>query len=200
MRSIHIVCTAILLAAVLVMAGTSAWSAERRQPLWQQIVVAPPTLVPQPMEGAPSRADEKTIKKSLSEAAMREAAKALVRTRLAAKVEAASATEPASAKGMTFSGTISLPVSLPPYVIGLRAHNRKGVFATAHFTLRDAEGKIIAEQQVSIRWDDVRWTRGSPRWRRNRLRDDVLEDAVRKVFARGVWQLSRQLENAGGAK
>lgn len=199
MKSIHIVCTALIL-AVLVMADISARSAERRQPLWQQIVVAPPTLEPQLMEGALARADEETIKKSLSEAAMREAAKALLRTRLAATVEVASHTESASAKGMTFSGTISLPVSLPPYVIGLRAHNRKGVFATAHFTLRDTEGKSIAEQQVLLKWDDVRWTSGAPRWRRKRQRDDVLKDAVRKASARGVWQISRQLANATSAQ
>lgn len=133
----------------------------------------------QPVEGAPTRADTATITERLSQLATAQVATSLGKT-------------PLAARGLRLIGTIRLPLSLPPRVVGLRAHDRKGIFVTAHFTLQGADGKSIAEQNVTLEWDDVRWTRGARPWKRNRALDEVLGDAAREAVNRGVWQLAKR--------
>lgn len=138
----------------------------------------------QPIEGATARADTAAITKRLSEAAIAQAAKSLDKP-------------PFASRGLRLSGVIRLPLSLPPRVIGLRAHDRKGNFVTANFTLHGADGKSLAEQSVTLKWDDVRWTQGARPWKRNRALDEVLEEATRKAVARAAWQISRQRGSGG---
>lgn len=138
------------------------------------------TIEAQPIEGAMARADEAVISKRLSEAANTQASKSLSKT-------------PLADRSLTLFGIIRLPLSLPPRIIGLHAHDRRGTFVSAQFTLRDADGKSLSEQSVTLRWKDVRWLTGSPKWRRNRALDEVLEDATRKVVDRAVKQAEKQL-------
>jgi hypothetical protein len=135
------------------------------------------TIEAQPIEGATARADTAAITKRLSEAANAQASKSLGKG-------------PLGTRGVALSGIIRLPLSLPPRVIGLRAHDRKGTFVSAQFTLRDAHGKSLSEQTVTLRWKDVNWLTGSPKWRRNRAVDEVLEDATRRAVNRALKQLA----------
>lgn len=165
----------ILLAAPLL---GSILSAHSQAPVAGESIAAPSIAIEsQPMEGAAVRADEPAIKGRLAETAANQAAITLKKS-------------PLAARGLTLTGTIRLPLSLPPRVIGLRAHDRKGTFVTAQFVLRGADGKSVAEQNVALEWDDVRWLTGAPKRRRNRPLNDVLEDAARKAVVRAVKQLA----------
>lgn len=164
---------------VWILLAVPLWCGSQMARAQAQTGTASITIEAQPIEGAATRADTPAIVQRLSEAAVNQAAVSLSKT-------------PLAARGVTLRGTIRLPLALPPGVIGLRAHDRKGIFVTAHFTMQGADGKSIAEQNVTLGWDDVRWTRGARPWKRNRALDEVLEDAARTAVDRGVWQLARR--------
>ncbi len=172
---------------LLLLVANPTLSAKRPQSLWTQAIVVPILIEAEPIEGATPRADVEAVAKRLSESATGEAGRRLLKERIAVTVET---TPPAA---VVLSGTIRLPLSLPPRVIGLRAHDRQGAFATAHFTLRDAGGKVITEETAMLKWDEVRWLRGGGHYRRNRALDEVLQDTARSATARAVKRLSQKL-------
>ena len=175
---------------VLLLLARVACSKTERRPLFEKVALAPFTVVAQPFEGSPPRADQDTIVRRLAEEATARAGRDILRRRIAGTVERLSAGSPLSTQVLV-AGTILLPVSLPRQVIGTRAAFRKGRFATVMISVTNADGRRLAQQEVVLGWDDVWWTRGA-RVRRNRALDEVLLDFVR----RGVDDAFKQLERA----
>jgi len=91
--------------------------------------------------------------------------------------------------GATITGTVQIPVSLPPDVKGIRAHRQKGRLAAATVKLLGPDGKSIREAEASLSWHEVRWLVGAPHFRRYRSPEEVLRDAAHKVVARAVERL-----------
>lgn len=151
------------------------------------VAVAPFTIDPQPFAGAPERADEKEFLKRLSEEATEQAQRSLIERHIADAATRASSRDAADGR-FVVTGTIRMPISLPPKVIGWDASRRRGHFATATVILLDATGKALSERDVAVNWDDVWWFQGGKSVHNNRL-DRVLEDFVRKAADHAVRRL-----------
>lgn len=152
--------------------------------------VAPFEIVPRPLEGATENLNGEALRKHLSEEATQQAIRTLLRHNMAEVRGDASKSGSATGDGLSMTGSVRLPLSLPPGVIGLRASSRKGPFATAVVTLKRSDGSVLASEERTLRWKDVRWTRGG-RVRRNRKVDDVLANSVRKSVDHAVRRLRR---------
>src|SRR5262249_12425825 len=94
----------------------------------------------------------------------------------------------ASSAPVLVAGVVRLPVSLPPYMHGLRAQMRHGCFITATVVLQRADGTILAREETPLNWGDVRWAYGA-KFRELRPLDQILEDFVRKVVDRAIKRL-----------
>ena len=174
-----------------------AWKAvgsAPKQPVFAAVRVAPFVIEPQPLSGAPERTDQSAFVKRLTEEATRQAEQSLLRHRIAGATRQSTPPGDAAPSGRSISGTLHLPLSLPPDVYGLRASSQKGSLATALIRVMDAGGQTIRTETASIRWRDVRWLRGA-RVRRNRPTDDVLADAARNVTDRAVKQLAAPMQS-----
>jgi hypothetical protein len=95
---------------------------------------------------------------------------------------------------LLLSGSISMPVILPPSMRGWAASHQAGVLATAHLILKEVDGNIFKEFDATIKWDDVRWSTGG-RARKARNPDDVLSDAVKVVAVKGTLKLLESLKS-----
>lgn len=141
-----------------------------------KVTVLPFTIEPQALPGAP--ADPKdTLRTLLAAEAASSAGKALREDLLV------------TAGATAITGTVQIPVSLPPDVWGLRAHRQKGRLAAATVRLLGPDKKTIREAEASLSWGDVRWLEGPPRFRRHRSPEEVLRSAVSKVVERAVERL-----------
>lgn len=152
------------------------------------VAVAPFTIDPQPFAGAPERADEKEFLKRLSEEATEQAQRSLIERHIADIATRVPSRDAADGR-VVVTGTIRMPISLPPRVIGWDASRRRGHFATATVTLLDATGKVLSEQNVAVDWGDVWWFQGGKSVHNNRL-DQVLGDFVRKAADHAVRRLN----------
>lgn len=169
--------------------SVSAKGQTRRVPAWEKVALVPFTIVPRAMEGAPARLDQNDIMQRLGSEATVRAERLLLKRGVAATVERVASAQ-ASAAPALVTGTVTLPISLPRGVIGWRALSRKGPFATAKVLLMDASGKVLAQQEVTLDWGDVRWLWGG-RARHNIPLDEVLMKFTRKAVDRAVEQLAR---------
>lgn len=144
-----------------------------------QVTVLPFTIEPQALPGAPAGPKE-NLRLLLAGEASSSAGEALRK-------------HPAEAAGVTaITGTVQIPVSLPPEVRGLHAHRQKGRLAAATVRLLGPDGKTIREAEASLSWGEVRWLTGAPRFRRNRPPEEVLRDAVGEVVERAVERLGKK--------
>ena len=125
-----------------------------------KVTVLPFTIESQVLPGAPADPKE-TLRVLLVAEASSSAGESLARSGLDGIAGAESIT-----------GTVRIPVSLPPDVRGLRAHRQKGHLAAATVRL-------------------LRWLKGPPRFRRNRPPEEVLRDAVGEVVERAVERLGK---------
>lgn len=141
-----------------------------------QVTVLPFTIEPQALPGAPADPKE-NLRSLLAGEASASAGEALRKN-------------PSDAAGVTaVTGTVRIPVSLPPEVWGLRAHRQKGRLAAATVRLLGPDGKTIREAEASLSWGEVRWLTGPPKFRRNRPQEEVLRSAVAEVVERAVERL-----------
>ncbi|MES1241215.1 MAG: hypothetical protein ABUT39_06305 [Acidobacteriota bacterium] len=108
--------------------------------------------------------------------------------KLAESVERVASVEAARGKTVV-TGTVRMPVSLPPQVKGLAADSRKGPLASATVRLLDADGNTLREAEAVLTWREARWLEGAPRFRRSRRVEAVLADAVDEVVERAVLRL-----------
>lgn len=157
---------------------------------WQKVAVVRWTIVPRVIENAPTRLDQDAIFKRLSDEAGARTERLLLKRRMAASVEHIETAQAVTAP-VFLTGTISLPISLPAGVIGLRARSQEGVFVVATVTLSDAAGKVLAREESSLNWNDAYWTNGSRRRKRNYKLDDVLAKFTRKAVDRAIEQLAK---------
>lgn len=176
--------------SLLLRADRTAMGAGPRPPAFAKVVVAPFVVQPQPFPGALERPEGGELERRLAEEAASRAARSLVRQRIASVAERVPSREAAAEGTVVVTDPVRLPLALPPDVRGLRAAFRPGIFAIAEVTMRRADGTFLAREQATLKWDEVRWTRGG-KVRRARPLDDVLQDAVRKVVDRAVKRLKR---------
>ena len=164
---------------------------------WQRIAVVAFTIEPQILDGSPERADQDAILKKLSIEAGKRAERLLLKRHVAATVEQVASIQATTAP-VFVTGTVSLPISLPPGVIGWRALTRKGTFVTTRIYLVDAAGKTLMQQTVTLDWGDVWWLHGGIR-KRNAKLDDVLVKFVRKSVDRAMEQMLAELSKGNKA-
>lgn len=181
---------------LLASAGLGATFRAGPAPALEQVLVVPFVVESQPYPGAAARPDEAEVLRRMGEEATARAERTLLKQRIAARV----ARVPLAGSGVgapVLTGTVRLPVSLPPGQTGGRAMFRKGTFATATVALqRDG---VVRQQEVRLGWRDVRWVSGA-RTRRARKLDDVLADALRKAVDHAVKLLRREEKVAGGTE
>jgi hypothetical protein len=89
-----------------------------------------------------------------------------------------------------------MPIALPPGVIGSWAAFRKGTLATARLVLAGPDGGALATATVAIDWNDVRWTTGGPKLKRQRRPEAVLIDAVERAIQLAIRELTRSVERS----
>lgn len=183
----------LLLSAVPVAAG----AAGPPQQAASQVAVAPFTIEPQPQRGVPELPNQGELVRRLSAAATARAERTLLQKRMAGRVVRAGEPEGADAR-TTLTGTVRLPLSLPPGQGGARAGFRKGTFATAEITLH-VPGAAPEVRRVELKWRDVRWVYGA-RFPRNRPFDNVLTDFVRKAVDEAVNRLGKPVPRSQRAQ
>jgi hypothetical protein len=185
-----------MMAAFLLVVPPRFSGAARKPPLFEKVVLVPIVVEAVPFEQTPPRPDEAEIVRKLADEATKQAERILARAHVAGEVvRVASTTATPSAPDETtasvmptVSGTLRLPVSLPPKVRGWNASQRKGRFATVSLTITDPRtGVVLAHSEGTCDWKDAFWTRGA-RSRRNAPLDDVLAHFARKTTERAVWQ------------
>lgn len=155
---------------------------------WNKVALAPITIVPRSLEGAPARADQEAVMQRLGLEATERAQRLLLKRGVGATVERVNS--PNFTAPVLVTGTVTLPISLPPGVIGWRALTRKGAFATAQIVLSNRQGQVLAREEVTLDWGDVWWLHGGIR-KRNTPLDEVLVKFVRKSVDRAVEQLAQ---------
>ena len=185
-RSLRVIVGPLVFGWALLWVTTDSARAEDLHPI-VTVAVAPFTIDPQPFAGAPERADEEEFLKRLSEEATEQAQRSLIERHIADAATRVSSRDAADGR-VVVSGTIRMPISLPPRVIGWDASRRRGHFATATVTLLDATGKVLSEQDVAVNWGDVWWFQGGKSVHNNRL-GQVLEGFARRVADHAVRRL-----------
>jgi hypothetical protein len=177
---------AIVIAACL--SGTEAGAKPRvLQPLFSTLAVAGLTIEPQTVDRFPKPALNEDSAQILAEGATRQAERSLLRFRIAASVVRE---KPGAQPLPRLAGVVRMPVSLPSGLHGLKAARQKGDLATATVEILDAEGRILATGTAAVAWNDVRWLRGGPRYRRSRPVYEVLAEAARKSVDLAVEHVS----------
>lgn len=120
--SIHRWILPCLLAAI---AGTSSDASKPVPPL-PEVAVVPFVIIPQTLDGAPTRADQDALVRRLAEEASERAERSLLRQHLAAAVEWPSSRASATAP-VLLAGTVRLPLSLPPASADMGRGSTEGV-------------------------------------------------------------------------
>lgn len=164
--------------------------AEKTRTLFPKVALKPFIIEAQAMEGAPQRSDAIKILADLSREATKQAERALKNKRIAGAVENVSTEK--KTEEVTLTGSVRLPISLPPHVIGFNAATRGGVFATGKVTLSKPDGAVIAEEEVKLFWRDGWWMNGA-RHRHNAPLNEVLADFVRKAADRALQRFPKKI-------
>ena len=167
-----------LLAALALPVGCAhtAATAPSRRAFQAEVPVTAFTIVPENLPGTSNDNRGEGLRSLLAQEAAASAQEALHRAGL---------TQTAA----TVSGTVRMPVSLPPDVVGLRADRLKGPLAVATVRLLGPDGRTIREAEATLTWRQARWLEGAPRFRRNRPPERVLREAAHEVVARAMERL-----------
>jgi hypothetical protein len=183
--------TALLGVAVLLMAAAPPMrgGAAINTPRFKKVVLAPIVVEALPFENTPPHANEAEVVRKLSEEATKQAEKILIQSHIAEEVVLIKPVGATTALP-TVSGTLRLPVSLPPEVRGWKASQRSGRFATVSLTITDPQtGGVLTRSEGTCNWKDALWTRGA-RIRRSAPLPEVLSHFARKTTERAVWKAS----------
>ena len=156
-----------------------------------QVAVVPFVIEPQPFAGAPVRPDQAEELRHLSVEATKQVIRSLLDHHPAYSVAQVPTVEAGTGKTV-ITGTIRMPISLPPNVGGWYAEKRHGHFATATIVVSDGDGKAIATQSIDLNWDAVWWYR-SGKIARNFPLDQVLDGFARKAADHAVRRLDHQI-------
>lgn len=92
------------------------------------------------------------------------------------------------------AGELHLPLALPEGARGSWAAFREGEVARVRLDLVGPDGQVVAESEVGLDWDDVRWTTGGPKMRRARRPEAALVDAAEKAVALAVRDIAWRME------
>jgi hypothetical protein len=176
--------TAVVAAGAALLGGCATTARSLEEPPLEAVAVSPLRVQEMPIEG--DTAEGEWMSGLLAAQATAAAQRATLEQRLAARVVQAP-----GARVHQLSGELRMPVELPVEVRGSWAAFRKGTFVSAHLVLTDASGSEVASTEVALEWDDIRWTTGGPKLRRQRRTDLVLLDAARKAVELGVRDLQR---------
>lgn len=175
-------------ALILACCGLSVEASNANPPL--KVAVASFIIEPQPFEKTPSRADQGQFMRHLSDEATKQAEQSLIEHHIVDVAQQVTSRDAAQGQ-MVVTGTIRLPVSLPPRVMGWDASRRHGSFATATLILLSPVGKVVFQQDIAVRWGDVWWYSGG-KATHNYAQDDVIASLVRKATDHAVRRLNRQ--------
>jgi hypothetical protein len=166
--------------------------------VWPTVALVPFTVVPQDIEGANARPDQNALSQRLAEEATTRAERLLLMRHIGAKVERTTSIQNVTAP-VFVTGSVSLPLSLPPGVIGWKARSRKGPFVTARAVLTDAAGRVLAQEEVTLDWNDVRWLRGA-RTKHNLPLEDVLLKFTRKSVDGAIEAMQQKIHASQGGQ
>jgi len=173
------VCWALVCAAAAAPAGGMSASVT--------VAVAPFTIDPQPFVGAPVRPDQGDFILSLTREATKQTEQTLVERHIVDSAGTVPSGEARTGR-MVVTGTVRMPISLPPKVIGWNAAHRHGHFATATVTVTDAVGRLVSEENATVDWGDVWWFHGG-KDAKNYPLDNVLASLARKAVDHAVRRL-----------
>lgn len=177
---------------LLALASLSACSTAHLAPdeaAFPKIVVAPFTIIPDTLGGeGTSQPRQDVFVALLGDEATASAVRTLLLEKIGGTVQSVPSFTQAAGQ-ITVTGTVTLPVSLPPGVDGLRADSRKGRLALVTLELLDSNGKMLRTAEAEISWRQARWLRGAPRFRRAQPTAGVLRETVREGVVEAVRRL-----------
>lgn len=93
----------------------------------------------------------------------------------------------------SLKASFSIPYTLPQGQSIWDAQFKRGPFMNGKVEIQDFEGKIVANQTVTLVWGDGKWTTGGGKISHARKLDDILTGFVQKAVDRGVGGLNKQL-------
>lgn len=170
--------------AAALLGGCASTARSLEEPPLDAVVVSPLRIQEMALDGVTGDGD--WMAALLAAQATAAAQRATLEQRLAARVA-----QVPGARIYQLSGELRMPSELPAEVRGSWAAFRKGTLVSAHLVLADASGSEVASTDVELEWDDIRWTTGGPKLRRQRRTDLVLLDAASKAVELGVRDLQR---------
>ena len=170
-------------------------------PLVERLQVQAIRIEPVSIEGA-SDAEQAWLRDLVSNVATTAARRTAVEQALA--IDLVETVDPRSGEATyRLSGELRLPLALPEGTRGSWAAFREGELAHAHLELVGPDGRVVAQSDVELDWDDVRWTTGGPKLRRARRPEAALVDAAEKAIAVAVrdvaWRMEERRRSSTGA-
>jgi hypothetical protein len=186
----------ILVYTVPLSAKAQAQGSPHRSMPYPQISVAPVVIEARTPADAVPRADTESLRLRLAQEARSALERSVRKRHIALQTQHR---DKAQSDMPHLTAIVSLPLSLPSGVSGLRANDRKGVFATVLIQLQDVEGRTLAKATAQLEWDDGDWLTGAPKVRRRRPLDDVLRDFTRKGVAQAAFHLATSANRTGTA-
>jgi hypothetical protein len=159
--------------------------------------VVPFQIRERPIPGVTETSGAEALRNHLADEATARAIRTLRDHKKANVTEGPSEGETSPDAPLTLSGTVSLPLFVPPRLRGFDAGLRRAPFATAAVTLTRPDGTTVGSEEATLRWKDVRWLRGARR-KRNRPIEDILQDFTRKSVDHSVRRLERRISPPEG--
>jgi len=153
--------------------------------------VLPFTVSAEPQPGAAPRPDQDGLLRLLGREATLQAGRTLTEHGIAGQVTQAPGPVGRAAP-VVVTGSIRLPVSLPPGISAFDADKRRGTFATGTATFTRPDGTVIATETIRLGWGAVSWVYGG-RPKRIAPLEAVLEDFSRKAADRAVLAAAREM-------
>ena len=175
--------------STLVIAGAATAGPPPKHPIYESIAVPEATVNAAPVNGAEPDNEQEWLRQLLVGQATATGRRAAIERKLARVVEAAP-------DGYRLQIEVDVPIAFPPGVTGSKAAFQKGALAVARLQLIDENGVARASAEATVRWGQVRWTTGGPKWRRPRPYEAALIDAVEAAVNQAVRRLVRTLSSS----
>ncbi len=143
----------LIVLAVVSMAGAVTAGPPRAEPIFEIIAVPEATLNPVAVEDVDHDDEQEWLRQLLVGQATAAGRRAVIDRRVARAIEA-------HPDGYRLQIEVAVPVTLPPDLSGTKAAFQKGALAVARLQLLDDQGVALAKAETTVRWGQVRWTRG----------------------------------------
>lgn len=172
------------------------------RPVLDRLAIAGITIVPTSV-GDADASDREWFQEILADQATAAVRQISIDKQLAQQVEP----EGSQTEALLLSGTLAIPIALPPEYRGSHAFFQKGALAVARMELRDSNGTLLTTVEATVHWKDVRWTRGSHKTRRARRIESFSDrchgasdgTSSREADLRGVRRVRQHLPSRLGS-